>query len=103
MTERGTDFQWEIRNQKAISFLRSKIRSVAEAKKVKERKKDDFLWRSERKRKSLGKVHFLVENKAKKTDKRLLRDVEVPWEILLLLLQYTSKVNPVYGSFEAYL
>ena len=53
-----------------------------------------------RKRKSLGKVHFLVENKAKKTDKRLLRDVEVPWEILL---QYTSKVNPVYGSFEAYL
>ena len=36
-----------------------------------------------RKRKSLGKVHFLVENKAKKTDKRLLRDVEVPWEILL--------------------
>ena len=54
--------------------------------KVKERKKkDDFSVVNEgtRKRKSLGKVHFLVENKAKKTDKRLLRDVEVPWEILL--------------------
>ena len=54
--------------------------------KVKERKKKMIFSgvnEGTRKRKSLGKVHFLVENKAKKTDKRLLRDVEVPWEILL--------------------
>ena len=63
------------------------------------RGKKRWFSRRRQRRKSLGKVHFLVENKAKKTDKRLLRDVWGPLgntPVVARSILSTVPLRPIY-------